>query len=89
MAAASGAADEVHRAVGSKRPNLLRVEPVERHVVGEVDVHLAELGGSADVDEREFLAAAAKIGERGGGNRGDHETSSVEQKGLESGVELS
>jgi DNA-binding protein Fis len=38
----------------------VRIEPVERHVAGTVDVHLAVLRRRADVDERERLAAAVR-----------------------------
>ena len=77
LAAATGLADEVHRAVATESGDLSGIEPVERHVASEVDVHLAELRRSADVDEHEFPAVAAEIGERRRGNRGNHGKSSV------------
>jgi hypothetical protein len=72
LAAAARLADEVDGALPRPDHDLLGVEPVERHVVGEFDVHLAELGGRADVDQGDALAAASQVRQCGRGDRGDH-----------------
>jgi len=72
LTAASRLADEVHGATVAEPGNVLGLEPIERNIVGEVDVNFAIFRRRADVDERDFLTAAAEIGEHRGGDGGDH-----------------
>jgi hypothetical protein len=71
----AGAAHKVDRprVPGVVGGDLLGVEPVERHVASEVDVDLAELGGGADVDEADRVAADAEVHELLGGDSCDHD----------------
>jgi hypothetical protein len=72
LTAATRLADEVGGPAAAEGRHGLRVEPVERDVVGEIDVHFAELGRRADIDEGDFFPFAAQVGELRGRNGGDH-----------------
>jgi hypothetical protein len=59
-------ADEVERLTGPTVPlssHRYRIEPVERYVAGEIDMHLPEFRGSADVDEIDVLTHLMKHGQ--------------------------